>query len=142
MQNEPKIPPCPDTPCREYQGYRDKGGYGRRSRATRKRFGTAYVHRQVMVMAGHDIQGKVVMHLCDNPACFRYDHLFIGTQADNVADNIAKGRFHGSNKVQKPINHGTNGGYTVHHARGEQPCEPCREAHNAYGRDLYRRTHA
>jgi hypothetical protein len=78
------------TSCRDWRGPRDKDGYGIRS--GRERFGTDRVHRQIMVMAGHDIEGQVVMHLCDNPACFRYDHLSIGTHADNVADRHAKGR--------------------------------------------------
>jgi WhiB family redox-sensing transcriptional regulator len=27
---------------------------------------------------------------------------------------------------------GNRGGYVAHRKRGEQPCDPCREAHNAY----------
>lgn len=32
------------------------------------------------------------MHLCDNPPCFRFDHLRLGTHAENLADMRAKGR--------------------------------------------------
>jgi DNA-binding CsgD family transcriptional regulator len=36
--------------------------------------------------------GLQVLHRCDNPPCLRPDHLFLGTQAENIADMIAKGR--------------------------------------------------
>lgn len=36
--------------------------------------------------------GMHVLHRCDQPLCVNPSHLFIGTNADNVADMVAKGR--------------------------------------------------
>jgi hypothetical protein len=37
-------------------------------------------------------RGFFACHRCDNPSCVNPDHVFLGTQADNIADCISKGR--------------------------------------------------
>lgn len=50
-----------------------------------------------------------VCHSCDNPSCCNPSHLWLGTDADNVADRDAKGRlvkgktFHGGSHVNAKL---------------------------------------
>lgn len=83
------------TPCREWHASNYPAGYGRRWDRSRRRM--VAVHRWVMaqVHGWEAIEGRVVMHLCDNPPCYRFDHLRIGTLSDNTQDMLAKGRARG-----------------------------------------------
>lgn len=131
-----------ETPCREWQGYRDDNGYGRRSGKAGRRFGTHLVHRQIMIMAGHNIVGKAVRHLCDNPPCFRYDHLAIGTQADNLADMVAKGRHVPNNRGMTHCKHGhefTEENTHMQKRRNGTPYRRCRTCHRINALRSYRR---
>ena len=76
------------TPCRLWQGPLSSG-YGWRS-------DQQYQHRWVWEQINGPIpEGMYVLHRCDQPLCYRYDHLFLGTHAENIADMEAKGRRRG-----------------------------------------------
>lgn len=40
-------------------------------------------------------------HKCDNPRCVNPEHIFIGSQADNIADCTSKGRHHSNRHSEK-----------------------------------------
>jgi hypothetical protein len=75
--------------CWPWTGNRLPTGYGRVTRRNR----SIYAHRVSWVLHHGPIPaGLWVLHRCDNPPCVRPDHLFLGTNDDNVADRDAKGR--------------------------------------------------
>lgn len=78
--------------CWEWLAYRDQRGYGQ-YRLTRQRK-SDLAHRLAWADKNGPIpDGMFCCHHCDNPSCLNPDHIFIGTQLDNVKDCREKGRF-------------------------------------------------
>lgn len=75
--------------CWEWCAGRDQKGYGRLKARGLPRL----AHRAAwVVLVGPIPDGGHVLHRCDNPPCCNPAHLFIGDNAANVADRVAKGR--------------------------------------------------
>jgi hypothetical protein len=87
--------------CLVYTGARQVRGYGKINVQRR----TELAHRAAWILENGPIEkGLVVMHTCDNPPCFRLAHLRLGTQADNNADKMRKGReFRGPARVKMSL---------------------------------------
>lgn len=76
--------------CLEWKFAVDVLGYAR----TRHPSGENKVHRISWVLQNGTIPAsKKILHSCDNRRCVNPFHLSVGTQADNVADMMERGRF-------------------------------------------------
>lgn len=80
---------CPVTGCFNWIRDRSMAGYGRISYLSKR----IYAHRLVWTLHNGPIPRHLhVCHHCDNPRCVNPDHLFLGTNHDNIKDKQIKGR--------------------------------------------------
>lgn len=78
-----------DNGCWQWTANISTNGYGQISRNKT----TCRAHRIAYnLYIGEIPEGMVVCHKCDNKLCVNPDHLFIGTQEDNIRDCLNKDR--------------------------------------------------
>lgn len=89
--------------CWTWSGRIGDRGYGQFDDGDR----TLRAHRVAWTLTRGEIPaGMQVLHRCDNPACVRPDHLFLGTHDDNMRDMAAKGRQRGGRPRQERCGRG------------------------------------
>ena len=75
--------------CWPWTAARSSTGYG----VLKLRGKVVGAHRVAHAEAvGPPPEGMCVCHRCDNPPCCNPAHFFLGTDGDNAADRVAKGR--------------------------------------------------
>lgn len=75
--------------CWLWVGAKDNNGYG----AIRVNSKNINAHRfSYQILKGRIGNGLFVCHSCDNPSCVNPEHLFLGTNYDNVQDMVKKMR--------------------------------------------------
>ena len=80
--------------CVLWAGIKDAKGRGIIYSSTHRRGKRVFsAHRVAWELAKGAIpEGQCVLHTCDNPPCINVEHLFLGTQLENIADMVIEDR--------------------------------------------------
>ena len=116
-------------PCIEPTGNRHRDGYVWVWDTDRKK--CVLAHRLAWERTHGPIpDGTYVCHHCDNPPCANVNHLFLGTQTDNMRDCWAKGRGGGAPIKRRAQTHCIHGhefdeANTYVRPNGTRACRTC-----------------
>lgn len=124
--------PEPNTGCALWLGHVNERGYGQ----THVQGKVMKAHRAAWIAVNGPLaEGLCVLHRCDQPSCVRPDHLFVGTQAENVHDCIAKGRRMSDRTTHCPNGHPYGAEKTRRRGSNARRCATCEQKRNETYRD-------
>lgn len=84
--------PEPNSGCWLWTGAINSSGYGSINEGGSRPARILSAHRVAWEMFCGPLTGEQVLHRCDVRSCVNPAHMFLGTNSDNVADRVAKGR--------------------------------------------------
>ena len=122
-----RVQPDPATGCWLWQGARDHRGYGffsyRGKKCRASRFSWWHLR------GPFDLKLSIC-HKCDNPPCVNPEHLFPGSQSENMKDAVAKGRC--GRAIHKRREYCAKGLHemTPENSKRAYPGRQCRECYN------------
>jgi len=126
--------------CWEWQGPRDRRGYGRdMRRATSSLAGSGLAHRIAFFLRHGGFTPETELdHTCSNPACVNPDHLEEVSHAENVrrgrAGEVNAARQRALTRCKRGHPFSSENTYTDH--RGHRGCRQCtRDHHRRYNEE-------
>lgn len=105
--------------CWNWTGSKLPAGYGRLGRFS--------AHRLSIQLSGVPLPDDMnALHICNRPVCVNPDHLYVGTQADNMQQAAREGRMKGWSG--KPAKRCRKCAGLYSYSRGKKFCRPCKKA--------------
>lgn len=116
-----KVEKSDSASCWPWMASRHPKGYGHfgfRGKVTN-------AHRVSFFLATGKFSDMHILHKCDNPPCVNPDHLFEGSNYDNVRDKCRKGRAAGSSQTECLRGHPLSGPNLYIRKNGRRTCRAC-----------------
>lgn len=125
-----RLGPANDNGCIEWTGAKNKDGYGTFWFDKKNSLAHRYALQKKL---GRQLEsGEHACHTCDNPPCVNEDHLYAGSQADNMRDSVDRKRHKNATLTHCRKNHEFTDDNTYVDSDGKRHCRTCnREAQAA-----------
>lgn len=117
-----------ENSCWIWTGSRTKDGYGKSS-FLGKAVKTHRVAAFVWLKGFSEFDNACHKEICSSRLCFNPDHLYAGTQSENMLDSVKIKTHCQSRKTQCPKGHSLEGDNLYLH-KGHRQCNICRNARN------------